>query len=431
MLLLTLPAISAGLVFFVFSSPAGAVQSIPYKMNFQGRLTDSSGNAMAAGSYNMKFRIYDAASSGTLLWSEQRANSASTGVTVTAGGLFSVQLGDVASLSPSLFNNPNAIYFEIELPTPVTATCTTAACEAYSEGPMTPRNKLGSSAYAFNSDLLDGMDSAAFGQVGANNTWSGTQLVKVTSASAIQVQNATGGTLLSADTVAGQVLIGSAGSVAGKLVVAGATSGSVTLTMQNTATPYTLSFPAAAPTAGQCLKAGATTATDLSWGTCGSGGGGGLTRTVTLIPEYAGGVLRADGSNNSGTMTSSYDATNRHNYYLWSSGAASLNDYDIVVRSQIPSDYASGFGNLKLWVYADSASSANNDIKVSVWDSAGTSCSSAVSVLPTSAATWTQQTVSLSGCSFTADSIVTASVQVVSRSNNAVRVGELSYSYTN
>lgn len=89
-LFFVIPAVSMLLALFVFSPSVSALQSIPYKMNFQGKLTDSVGAPMAAGSYNMKFRIYDAATSGTLLWSEQRANSASTGVTVTTGGLFTV-----------------------------------------------------------------------------------------------------------------------------------------------------------------------------------------------------------------------------------------------------------------------------------------------------------------------------------------------------
>ena len=131
LILLSLPVVIALVACFASSDSAFAVQSVPYKMNFQGRVTNSTGNPLAAGTYNMKFSIYSAASGGTLLWSEQRQNSASTGVSVATGGLFSVQLGDVVSLPPSIFNNANKIYFEIELPTPATATCTSASCESY------------------------------------------------------------------------------------------------------------------------------------------------------------------------------------------------------------------------------------------------------------------------------------------------------------
>jgi hypothetical protein len=204
---------NVALACFALSPPAHAVQSIPYKMNFQGRLGDASGMPMVPGNYNMRFRIYDAASGGTLLWSEQRANSASTGVAVTSGGLFSVQLGDVVGLPPGIFNNASAIYFEIELPTPATATCTGASCESYTEGPMTPRNPLGSSAYAFNSDTLDGLDSAAFAQVGSNTTFTGTLGVNVSHVAAFTV-GASGTDILAVNTAAGLIKVGAADSTA-------------------------------------------------------------------------------------------------------------------------------------------------------------------------------------------------------------------------
>ncbi|HRC28290.1 MAG TPA: hypothetical protein PKV96_02790 [Candidatus Saccharimonas sp.] len=217
---LALPAILAFLVCFAFPAPVHAVTTIPYKMNFQGRLTDASGNPMAAGSYNMKFRIYDASSGGTLKWSEQRANSASTGVTVTTGGLFSVQLGDVSSLPANIFSTTDTaiLYFEIELPTPATATCTGASCESYTEGPMAPRNKLASSAYSFNSDLLDGLDSSAFAQTASNTAFTGTLGVSVSNAAAFTV-GASGTNILTVDTASSQVKIGTADATTQVLVL--------------------------------------------------------------------------------------------------------------------------------------------------------------------------------------------------------------------
>lgn len=212
-------------------------------MNFQGRLNNAAGSPMPSGTYNMKFRIYDAASGGTLLWSEQRANAAGTGVTVNSGGLFSVQLGSVTSLPASIFNNANSIYFEIELPTPDSATCNWGGCEAYTEGAMTPRNPLGSSAYAFNSDTLDGHDASYFapasgsanyapmagglnyiqntasaqaasfnisgnGTIGGTFTSTGTALFggSSNSTAAVQIQNAAGTKLFTADTTNTQII---------------------------------------------------------------------------------------------------------------------------------------------------------------------------------------------------------------------------------
>jgi hypothetical protein len=144
----------------------------PGKINYQGRLTDASGAAKPDGQYNMKFRIYDAATSGTLLWSEIRETT--NRVTVT-NGQFSVQLGAVTSVPSSVFAG-DATYFEVELPTPATATCSTASCGTYTEGAMSPRQPVSSSAYALKANdasTIDGIDSTAFGTLADANSWAG------------------------------------------------------------------------------------------------------------------------------------------------------------------------------------------------------------------------------------------------------------------
>ncbi len=158
-----------------FGQTAQAVQTVPYKMNFQGRLTDASGTPKPDGIYNIKFRIYNAAS--TVVWSEDHLVSATQGVTVT-GGLFSVQLGSITPLDPALFNtataNQNGMTLEVELPTPATAT---SSSPTWTEGAMTPRSPIATSAYSFNSDTLDGVDSTGFvrnqnaSQQTATNFW--------------------------------------------------------------------------------------------------------------------------------------------------------------------------------------------------------------------------------------------------------------------
>lgn len=186
------------------SFPVAALTTVPTKMNFQGKLTDSSGNVMANGTYNMRLRLYDASSGGTQQWSEDRLVSAAQGVTVT-NGLFNVQLGTISALSPSLFDgSPAALYLEVELPTPATAT---SSSPVWTEGPMTPRNQLATSAYAFNSETLDGLDSADFAQLAAANTFTGATSVNVSSANAFQVRN--GATnLFNVDTSTSQIAIG-------------------------------------------------------------------------------------------------------------------------------------------------------------------------------------------------------------------------------
>jgi hypothetical protein len=100
-------------------------------------------------------------------------------------GLFSVQLGSVSSLPASIFTS-NSLYFEIELPTPATAT---SSSPSWTEGAMSPRNQLSTSAYAYNAETLDGIDSASFAQLGSANAFTAANSVNVASANAFQVKS--------------------------------------------------------------------------------------------------------------------------------------------------------------------------------------------------------------------------------------------------
>jgi hypothetical protein len=80
---------------FLFDNKAS---TIPYS----GQLTDPNGKAVADGKYDFTFRVYNAAESGSLLWTEQQA-----GVMVSAGK-FSANLGSVTSLPVGGFDNQTA-----------------------------------------------------------------------------------------------------------------------------------------------------------------------------------------------------------------------------------------------------------------------------------------------------------------------------------
>ncbi len=150
-------------------------QTIPYLINFQGRLTDNNGNVLPDGSYNIKFRIFNASTGGTNEWEADRVYGTSDHRVTVENGLFNIQFGDTSqgdpTLSPSLFSGTYPLYLEVELPTPASATCASNGCAVWTEGAMTPRQSLASSPYAFNADTLDGIDSTAFGQLSTANSW--------------------------------------------------------------------------------------------------------------------------------------------------------------------------------------------------------------------------------------------------------------------
>src|SRR3990170_832469 len=83
--------------------------------------------------------------------------------------------------------------------------------------------------------------------------------------------------------------------------------------------------------------------TTSAWAAC--GGAPSLTRTVKMSPEFDGATFTASASSStSGTMTADTinDATEGWlNYYEWTSTEASLQDYHLVVKVTIPSDFSS------------------------------------------------------------------------------------------
>ena len=79
----------AGIAVGGFFAYAGA--SFNEKINYQGKLTDSTGIAVPDSTYCMKFRLMDSAGGTTELWSE--VWDVSAGKVSTTSGLFSVLLG--------------------------------------------------------------------------------------------------------------------------------------------------------------------------------------------------------------------------------------------------------------------------------------------------------------------------------------------------
>jgi hypothetical protein len=176
-------------------------------MRTLGRLLDSAGAPVADGLYNMKFALYTVSTGGSSVWNETRENNGTDYRVQVTNGLFTTKLGQASALSASLFASGN-LYFDITQATPATATCSTTGCATW-ESPMTPRHQLSTSAYAFNSETLDGLDSTAFAQLGTTNTFTSTNTIQTTSTNAFKVQNASSLAVLTANTSGNALQVGS------------------------------------------------------------------------------------------------------------------------------------------------------------------------------------------------------------------------------
>jgi len=121
------------------------VFATPQIINYQGILTDSGGTPIA-GSRSVEFKIWNAASGGSLLWTEtQNVN--------VDNGLFSVLLGSVTPIPNTVFASDN----------------TYLSLNVGGTGDMSPRQRLVSVAYAYQADQLDGKEATDFANATHNH----------------------------------------------------------------------------------------------------------------------------------------------------------------------------------------------------------------------------------------------------------------------
>lgn len=100
-----------------------------------------------------------------------------------------------------------------------------------------------------------------------------------------------------------------------------------------------------------------------------------VSQTIQFIPEYPGVTLFADGTNNSGTMFADFEDngwTNKHNFYVWTSRQNTLQDYDLVLRFQLPKTFKNFEANpISLNLKTQNTNSLNNKIDVSIENGSG------------------------------------------------------------
>jgi len=133
---------------------------IPLMINYQGRVTDSAGDPVTDGNYNMRFRIYDAPTSGNMLWDSGIQSIA------VADGVFNVLLGDIGPVLDLPFDED---YWLLT---------------TFDGINQTPRQRLGSAGYAY---MASGLVPAT--EVTGNVPWSSNGVIKA-------INTATTGTAL-------------------------------------------------------------------------------------------------------------------------------------------------------------------------------------------------------------------------------------------
>jgi hypothetical protein len=390
----------------------------PGKINYQGRLADATGTAKPDGQYNMKFRIYSAASGGTLLWSEVRETT--NRVTVT-NGQFNVQLGAVTTIPDSVFS-ADSTYFEVELPTPATATCSTASCGAYTEGAMTPRQAVSSAAYALqanNASTVDGIDSTSFARNDSFNTFSSSNTFNSTVALAstnsnlkFTIKDSGSQSLFIADTSAMVVRVGSlaAGTLANVRLITTSAEFSGTVRIGTATDGIDISGANGILLSGTARRA----------------------QSINLMPEYANSVLDAgSGSDNTGAMTTKLDLSTRRNYYKWTTSQGTVQSYDVVVQVPIPSDFSAWANTTPITIDTYTSNTTTGTITIQAMDTAGTIVSGMnfSSITPTAATAWQSRSPGTISGTFTPGSSMMLRIRMTSPASGDVRISTIKMDY--
>jgi len=131
------------LIFVILSGIA--LGQVPQLINYQGVLIEpATGQPVPDDTYSITFSIYDVASGGSAIWSESHSVD-------TKNGLYSVILGSITALTPTILSGPEK-YLGIKVG---------------SDPEMTPRRRIVSVASAIlseDADKLDGKHATAFAE---------------------------------------------------------------------------------------------------------------------------------------------------------------------------------------------------------------------------------------------------------------------------
>ena len=166
--------------------------------------------------------------------------------------------------------------------------------------------------------------------------------------------------------------VGATGNItaSGNVVAAGNLSGN-TLTVSSGAVNINglqYQFTGTAATAGQVLVNDGTG--NLAWGNSAVGNGSGS--FVSFHPEFPNTTYVADGSDNTGQLTTGEDTG--ENVYNWTTSRPTLQDYDIVVRLKVPDNFVSWAATTpaSLRYKTSNASTAISAVEFDVYDTTGT-----------------------------------------------------------
>jgi len=285
------------IVFCIFNFGTVKVLAAPginRKINFQGKVVNKGamdGTNVSNGLYNFQFSLWTTLSAGTSIWSEVW-NSGTTQVSVV-DGIFGVALGTYVTFPPAVDFNSNSLYLSVDF---------------NNDGQMDPRIQMMAVPYAFNAEKVAGLT--------VTNT---TGTLTIPSGKTISFGDAF--------TTTGVGI-----TINQSLSTSDAVSfSSLNLTGLTTGVGSTILYIDASGN----IVSGTLPAVNLA-----------NSKVMVISPEYPGASLSADGSGTTSVAITSDNTLNTggvgwKNFYQLTSTETSLQDYTVITRITLPSDFNS------------------------------------------------------------------------------------------
>lgn len=151
-----LAGFASAMIVVVLIAVSAVSASFTPQINYQGKLTDASGNTVADGDYNLRFKLCPDSACLTVLFDESFIGA--NKVTIT-DGLFSVMIGSVSTTLNTIDFN-QTLYLEVNVGGTGTPSFET----------LLPRKILGAVPNAFNALKFDGLATTSFLRSDLSNT---------------------------------------------------------------------------------------------------------------------------------------------------------------------------------------------------------------------------------------------------------------------
>jgi len=439
----------------------------PYTVSYSARLTDS-GGAPVTTTQSIRFSLWtDSDSDPTDYLGSGAIDPAAVGyagwvethtVTPDANGLFHVQLGDTVIL-PN-FTDATHKFLEVDVkPVGSPDTSYEVLDPDGSTANLTDRHALNSAAFAINSDTVDNADVGT----GPGN------IVVLNGSSQFPISTIPGGTnndtfvldfdntvsspgsiklqfgdtlakFLEYDTLNTWFNFNDDVNITGNLTVTGTANFTASSEFhmrevpdKTLATCTTLHELVLDTTEGKiytCTAVG-------SPGTWVTAAASTYDQSLVYEPEYADAVYQPDGTSNKGKLEIFYTDTdgspgnNNINHYKWTTKQTTLQDNDLVIRVHVPEGFtAFQPTQINLIYKTDTASTADNQVDLSVEDTTGTAVGLTGASALTST-TFTTAAITFTGApTFTAGDQFTVKVKLTAKDTGAAYAGMLSINYT-